>query len=192
MSIQETKARVARAALEVFTAKGYAAASMREIAELGGLTKPTLYYYFGSKEGLYRSLVVDNLVELNHRLARAASGEVDPREKLLAFVELFFEFCRESPALLKLAFMAIYRCDSFAPEIPMNEVGKNTLDILAGIFQDGVERGLFRALPARPAALLLLGAVQLQALVILKNLPGSNLNSPEEIVSSFLRGWEKP
>jgi len=192
MSIQETKARVARAALEVFTAKGYAAASMREIAERGGLTKPTLYYYFGSKEGLYRSLVVDNLVELNHRLARAASGEADPREKLLAFVELFFEFCRESPALLKLAFMAVYRCDSFAPEIPVDEVGKNTLDILAGIFQDGVERGLFRALPARPTALLLLGAVQLQALVILKNLPGSALNSPEEIVSSFLRGWEKP
>lgn len=44
-------------AKELFYAKGYDAVSVQEIVERAGLTKPTLYYYFGSKLGLLGKLV---------------------------------------------------------------------------------------------------------------------------------------
>lgn len=49
--------RLMRAALELFTQKGYAATSVREIVAAAGVTKPVLYYYFKNKEGLYLELM---------------------------------------------------------------------------------------------------------------------------------------
>jgi len=49
--------RILKSALELFSDKGYEATSVREICEAAGITKPTLYHFYGSKEGVYRALV---------------------------------------------------------------------------------------------------------------------------------------
>ena len=50
-------------ALELFHAKGYDAVGVQEIVDRAGVTKPTLYYYFGSKLGLllHTNFVSDSL-----------------------------------------------------------------------------------------------------------------------------------
>jgi AcrR family transcriptional regulator len=55
----QTRERILEVALELFTAKGYDATSMREIAERLNITKPALYYHFDSKEEIVRTLLVD-------------------------------------------------------------------------------------------------------------------------------------
>ena len=45
------------AALDLFYAKGYDAVGVQEIVDRAGVTKPTLYYYFGSKIGLLKNLL---------------------------------------------------------------------------------------------------------------------------------------
>jgi len=63
----ETADRIRAAALEVIAEKGFQQASLREIAERVGITKPALYYHFTSREDLVRSLVqplVDDVEEL--------------------------------------------------------------------------------------------------------------------------------
>ncbi len=47
-----TKKAILRVAARLFATRGFEATSVREIVEAAGVTKPTLYYYFGSKEGL--------------------------------------------------------------------------------------------------------------------------------------------
>lgn len=51
-----TRQRLLDAALEVFAANGYAGARVQEIADLAGVNKQLINYYFDSKEGLYRAL----------------------------------------------------------------------------------------------------------------------------------------
>lgn len=46
-----------RQASSLFASRGYDAVSVREIVEAAGVTKPSLYYYFNSKEGLARALI---------------------------------------------------------------------------------------------------------------------------------------
>ena len=43
-------------ALELFSAKGYEGVSVSELTEAAGITKPTLYYHFGSKEGVFEAV----------------------------------------------------------------------------------------------------------------------------------------
>ena len=49
--------RILQKALELFSERGYDATSVREICEAAGITKPTLYHFYGSKEGVYRAIV---------------------------------------------------------------------------------------------------------------------------------------
>ena len=53
----DTRKKIFTVAARLFADKGYNAVSMREISEQSGLSKPTIYYYFGSKEGIYKELV---------------------------------------------------------------------------------------------------------------------------------------
>ena len=57
----ENKENILKCALDLFYAKGYDAVGVQEIAEKAGITKPTLYYYFGSKYGLLETLLTTNL-----------------------------------------------------------------------------------------------------------------------------------
>ena len=64
--------KIRQAAMELFAEKGYAATATREICEHAGVTKPTLYYYFQSKENLYRKLVEEAHEEARTKLREAA------------------------------------------------------------------------------------------------------------------------
>ena len=54
MAVRE---RLLTGATELFTRKGYAATTVREIVAAAGVTKPVLYYYFRNKEGIYLELI---------------------------------------------------------------------------------------------------------------------------------------
>jgi AcrR family transcriptional regulator len=78
---------------QVFAQGGYDRASMDRIAELAGVSKPMLYAYFGSKEGLYLAYVERTGAELVQRLIGADGNHGQPRrlrpviDEFLAFVE---------------------------------------------------------------------------------------------------------
>jgi AcrR family transcriptional regulator len=57
----DLKARLLLSALSHFAAKGYDGVQVKEVAEDAGVSKPTLYYHFGSKEGLFRQLCLVSL-----------------------------------------------------------------------------------------------------------------------------------
>lgn len=54
-----TRETVLRAAAALFAERGFDAVSVREIVEAAGVTKPALYYYFGSKEGVALAIMRD-------------------------------------------------------------------------------------------------------------------------------------
>ena len=84
---------ILRFAGQVFAEGGYDRASMDRIASLAGVSKPMLYAYFGSKEGLYIAYVERTGGELVQRLVAADQGDGQPGRsravigEFLAFVE---------------------------------------------------------------------------------------------------------
>lgn len=81
---------------QAFAEAGYDRASMDGIADLAGVSKPMLYEYFGSKEGLYLAYVDRTGGELVARLVAAqARARVDARARPRAVVRAFFSFVEE-------------------------------------------------------------------------------------------------
>ena len=73
----ELKAKLLRVALTHFAAKGYDGVQVREVAEEAGVSKPTLYYHFGSKEGLFRQLCMVALAATERRVQALVAPLLD-------------------------------------------------------------------------------------------------------------------
>jgi AcrR family transcriptional regulator len=80
---------------QVFAARGYHAASMDEIAARADVTKPLIYAYFGSKEGLYVAYIDRAGRDLLERMRTATDPAAQPSERLRAGILEFFRFVGE-------------------------------------------------------------------------------------------------
>ena len=88
---------IARVAARLFAARGYDATPVQAIVQAAGVTKPTLYYHFGSKEGLARALVSDPLNRLAATMRAILDGPGGGVAKSEAMAEAHFAFMREDP-----------------------------------------------------------------------------------------------
>lgn len=99
---------VARVAARLFAAQGYDATPVRAIVEAAGVTKPTLYYHFGSKEGLAQALLtkpMTRLVETQRAILEQSTDAVATLEQVL---EADFAFCREDPDRARFVFALFF------------------------------------------------------------------------------------
>ena len=84
------------AALDVFSAQGFRGATLDQIAEVAGLSKPNLLYYFASKEAIHADLL-DKLLHAWLAPLRALDPAGDPMNELLAYVRRKLELSRDYP-----------------------------------------------------------------------------------------------
>src|SRR5215212_2640227 len=75
-----------------FATRGYYAVSMDEAAEQAGVSKPMVYAYFGSKDGLYLAYVEQAGQDLLDRLRAAGAPSLAPQARLRAGVVEFLKF----------------------------------------------------------------------------------------------------
>jgi AcrR family transcriptional regulator len=78
-------AEILRAATVIFAQKGYAAASMQDVADAVGVLKGSLYHYIGSKEDLLFRIFDESHQEAARRIAEIAELDVDPLAKLYVY-----------------------------------------------------------------------------------------------------------
>ncbi|MCK5738346.1 TetR/AcrR family transcriptional regulator [bacterium] len=114
--LDDTKMKIFLVAADLFSEKGYQRVSMREISECSGVSKPTIYYYFGSKENIYTELARTGLDEtirffkghlqqktlVRDRLKELLKGIVWHFENHLSiakFMSTIFEENKEAPFL---------------------------------------------------------------------------------------------
>lgn len=104
----DNKERILAAALELFYARGYDAVGVQEIADTAGISKPTLYYYFGSKKGLLEQILFNHCEELGIKIDSAAGKEVEFPGKLYEIARCFFDFCYQNCKIYYLMLALFY------------------------------------------------------------------------------------
>jgi TetR/AcrR family transcriptional regulator len=87
---------ILEAALEVFSAHGFRGATLDQIAEVAGLSKPNLLYYFASKEAIHVALL-SGLLDTWLDPLRAMDEAGDPVAELLAYVRRKLDLSRDYP-----------------------------------------------------------------------------------------------
>jgi len=77
------------AATRIFAAKGYAAATTREICEAAGANVAAIHYYFGDKEGLYRAVLMRPITEMAKAFGRFDDPALSFEESMRMFLGPF-------------------------------------------------------------------------------------------------------
>ncbi len=93
---QQNEALILQAAEKVFAEAGFGGATMQLIADLAGLPKANLHYYFATKEDLYRRVVRD-IFEIWLHAADSMDNAPGPIEGIGAYIEAKMEISRQHP-----------------------------------------------------------------------------------------------
>ncbi|SDI75935.1 TetR family transcriptional regulator C-terminal domain-containing protein [Lutimaribacter saemankumensis] len=93
---QKNRKRILEAALDVFSQHGYRGATLDQIAEAAGLSKPNILYYFSGKEEIHVTLL-NRLMETWLDPLAEMDPDGDPLEELLAYVRRKLQMSRDFP-----------------------------------------------------------------------------------------------
>ena len=93
---QKNREGILDAALEVFSAHGFRGATLDQIAEGAGLSKPNLLYYFPSKEAVHKALLT-GLLETWLDPLRAMDPKGDPLREIMGYVRRKLDLARDYP-----------------------------------------------------------------------------------------------
>ena len=156
MSLPDTSANVRQrlldAALQLFSTKGYAATSVRELVEAAGVTKPVLYYYFKNKEGLYLALMEDALGDFFQvaEQARTAPGSVT--ERIYGYCTALLDIFVERLPVARLIYAIYYGPPQGAPHIDFEASFSTMLAHMEQLVSEGISSGEFREVDPTDAA----------------------------------------
>jgi TetR/AcrR family transcriptional regulator len=89
-------------AMGLFARQGYDAVGVQEIVEAAGITKPTLYHYFGSKNGLLKALLERGCSPMLESIRAAAAYQGDLPLTLRKVAGAYFTFAEQNPAFYRL------------------------------------------------------------------------------------------
>ena len=105
----ENKENLLTCARDLFYARGYDAVGIQEIVDAAGVTKPTMYYYFGSKKGLLEELMRRIFDELQGQMEQAATRREEDRfpDILYRVVDTFLHYATSHEKEYRFA-LALY------------------------------------------------------------------------------------
>lgn len=156
----------------LFGLRGYGSVSVRELVQAAGVTKPTLYYYFGSKEGLFLTLANELLKELDQMVAAAVSEPGTLAETLERLLLQNVEFAADNPDTVRFLMTCLHQVDHGQPAIDLMSIDATFVRHLGGVFAEAVEQGELRADTDVPLAVIsFLGIVRAWGLAAFHGAP---------------------
>src|SRR4051812_6004230 len=111
LSATDRREAILDSALQVFSGRGYHAASIDEIAHEAGISKALIYEHFPSKKDLHASLLQRHVQEIFEALAQAAAGPEPGEVRLRKGVDAFLEWVETNPIAFRLLFRDTFEVD---------------------------------------------------------------------------------
>jgi TetR/AcrR family transcriptional regulator len=189
-TIEPSSQRILHKALELFSLKGYDATSVREICEASGITKPTLYHFFKSKEGVYRALVEGSLEQFHASIFRELEREGSAALRLKRMASTYFRTGLEHRDVVRFIFGLIHNPPSAAPVTDFPRFYQDLVDRVAAVVEAGVASGELAPGPIDVRMLVLMGALG-EALCgyLIIGTPELTDDLAASLVETVLSGW---
>jgi AcrR family transcriptional regulator len=143
---EATALNIIEVATQEFASKGLAGARIDEIAALTRTSKRMIYYYFGSKEGLY----VRVLEEAYGRIRGIESGlqldGLEPEVAMRVLVGFTFDYQLASPEFIRLVMNEnMHKGEFLAQSKQIQQLNLPAINAVTSVYQRGVKAGLFRS-----------------------------------------------
>lgn len=157
--VQNRRKAIIQAAQRRFAHFGLEKATMDEIATDVGLGKASLYYYFPTKESLFKAVIAHEQEQFVERLKPIVESSLSSLEKLTAYAEQRAVYFQGFVNLNNLNLRSFFDAKPLFGDL-FRELGHEDLRMLTEIINEGVERGEFTFPAEMQSAELLLHVLQ--------------------------------
>ncbi len=151
--------RLLAAATDLFTQRGYAATTVREIVGAAGVTKPVLYYYFRNKEGIYLELMRQAFARLDDLIAGSSGDRGSATQKLLRLCDRTYTLFMENVKVARVMYSIYYGPHQGAPFFDFDAYHLKFQEAVRGLIQEGIRRGELREGNPEDMTWAILGAI---------------------------------
>lgn len=144
---EEREGIILDAALEVFSTFGFRGATVDQVAERAGMTKPNLLYYFRRKRDLYLAVLQRTLDEWLEPL-RAIDPGGDPQREIVAYVDRKLAMSRDKPEASRLFALEMLQGAPVLGTVLSGEL-KDLVDEKAAVIRQWSDEGRLAAVDPR-------------------------------------------
>ncbi|MGE5360068.1 MAG: TetR family transcriptional regulator [Bacteroidales bacterium] len=158
---ERARERLLRAAADVFDRKGYAGASVREIVEQAGITKPVLYYHYGSKEGMLLAILEEGAKLFQAGLARGVQSPGTARQRLQGLCDEMFALFRHNVSAVRVAHAVFFGPRDALPPFDFEKFDGALRAAIRSVVEDGMAAGEIRRAPVADVVTAITGVIAL-------------------------------
>jgi len=129
----ENNSVIMNCAMQLFAQKGYDAVGVQEIVNAAGITKPTLYHYFGSKRGLLDSIIAEHMSKFFPDIETAVEYNRDITSTLNKLTFAYFNFAQKNKQFYRMLlgmWFAPPESEAFCAILPVMERQQKMLETL--------------------------------------------------------------
>ena len=142
---EATKARILRAAKKEFAKHGLGGARVDEIAERADANKRMLYHYFGSKEGLFRTVLEAAYLDIRSAERKLNLEALSPSDALESLVRFTWKYYLKNPEFITLVNSEnLHRARHIKSLPSLPESTRGLVEMVEDILTRGEELGEFR------------------------------------------------
>jgi len=140
-----TMAGILEVATREFAAKGLSGARIDAIAEATHTSKRMIYYYYGSKEGLYLAVLEDQYRRVRQIEAELHLEDLEPEAALRSLVEFTFDHHASNEDYIRLVMNEnIERGAYLAQSKTIQDLNVSVIQTIRKLYERGVQQGVFR------------------------------------------------
>jgi TetR/AcrR family transcriptional regulator len=162
-SEQSSRDKILDAAEALFAKRGYAGVGLRELAEVVGLGKSSLFHHFKNKPELYAAVAARILGRIESRLLRSLAAGGTPIERLERLLDDLVELLAGNPNYARVLLRSLFEDDDLAGEMPeeieAHRAIGSVMGVMAQLVREGMGAGQFRAVNVQHLLLTLVGQV---------------------------------
>jgi len=137
----DNKQKILDIALELFSEKGFDSVGVQLLAEKSGITKPTLYYHYGNKEGVFKEVLNAHYEKLNAALLKSTnylpkveSYHEDVYPVLTKVIQTYFNFAMQNEKFYRMALSALFSPPTSQTNAIVKDLNNKQYEIINEMF----------------------------------------------------------
>lgn len=157
--VTEKKNQILTAAKQVFGRFGFAKTTLDDVANAVGMKKASLYYYYESKEELFKDVVKSETSELIKELENKIFTIDDVHTQLKTYIKIRLDYFQK---LINIHNLTVNSILEFKPitELLYREFFEKQIQIVVKIFSDGQQRGELKNVDTQRTANIFISAIE--------------------------------
>lgn len=140
--MNNTKKAIYDAAIMIFSTKGYEGATMDDMAQAAGVAKGTLYYYFKSKEEIFKYIITEGVEVIKERISQTVDREDSALSKLKALCTLQLNLVYEKKELYKVMLSQLWGQE--VRQLELREVVENYINNIEKYIREAMDEGVIK------------------------------------------------